>query len=147
MNMTIVNNILTTINENDKLFLLGDIWDPKYLKFFNYFKMYFILGNHDKQKSKYNKIINVINEYNLDNIILYKHPVKIKDILILSHEPYQGKGPFINIHGHLHNKFMQNDIKNEKYYFNCCVENIEYKPIIVDEIFNRIPFKYESVAQ
>lgn len=139
MNISIIDNVLKTIKDDDKLFLLGDIWDAEYLKFFNYFEVYFILGNHDKHpKSKYNKIIEVIERYDLKNIIVYENPIKINSILIISHEPFIGSGPFINIHGHLHNKFMKNDIQKEKYYINCCVENINYTPIKIEELFKQL---------
>lgn len=96
------------------------------------------------------------NKYDMDNIIsrlngtinvitgnhcylpYYNHPnIKLRPGIIkkygfwLSHAPIHPNElrGFKNIHGHVHDKTLK-----DKRYFNCCVEQINYKPISIEEI-------------
>ena len=60
---------------------------------------------------------------------------------MLSHEPLyvNPEMPYVNIHGHTHGKCFDNCVQR----FNVSVENIDYKPISLDEVVFK--FKREDV--
>jgi len=134
MTEQLIKNWNDTVKKRDLIFVLGDF------SFYNKVEevkaitdrlkgtKIIILGNHDKK-------INTDFWKQCGFQECYKYPIIYKDKYILSHEPVQygvGEQGFINIHGHIHNHFMEN-----KYYVNVSVEAINYKPISFREIEGR----------
>lgn len=93
-----------------------------------------IAGNHCT-----NAKLKLYSRY-FKNICSYK--VYGKETIIMSHIPIHSSqlDRFkFNVHGHTHKDFIlleNGDI--DKRYINVCVENINYTPLAVDEIFKRI---------
>ena len=85
-------------------------------------------GNHDRQtKSWYNRAgfdFVVGGEY-----WLYEPTV------ILSHKPYPTRSPMINIHAHTHNLMH---LSENKIYYSVSVEQIDYTPINLDNLIEKI---------
>ncbi len=83
-----------------------------------------ILGNHDRRHS-----VKWWLEAGFDEVS--KYPIIVDKFWILSHEPlYVGKeSPYANIHGHTHSTNMDNP-----YMFNVSVENIGYKPVLLEDV-------------
>lgn len=128
----IIDNLLSPVSKRDTIYLLGDLFfqDSKHLidkisK--NVANLKWILGNHDTDRKvrrdnvKYAATKSNVNIFGLLN---YKQ-------FWLSHCPLHEselRGKF-NIHGHLHHTTI-----DDSRYFNVCLEHINYKPILFDEI-------------
>lgn len=135
-NQTLAENIKSTVNKRDTLWLHGDILfddDEETMRCFHEIIsscqcIRWILGNHDTDNSKRQSILKkVFNEmYEAHSGTFRVHSlVKYKESW-LSHAPIhpdelRGK---INIHGHVHSKSI-----DDKRYYNVSAENIGYKPI------------------
>lgn len=138
MNETLVDNWNKVVTKQDKVWHLGDAvfgaQNAHYLGRLNGQK-YLIMGNHDTlDMQTYLKYFGKV--YGAKSICVSKE-VKI----ILTHIPThtnQFSSRFrLNIHGHLHSKFVMDTHKKEvedMRYFNCSCERIELKPIALDEI-------------
>jgi calcineurin-like phosphoesterase family protein len=89
-------------------------------------KITLIAGNHDMRIAKfYNRCL--LAEFTQQKIYL--------DNLILTHFPMKRvESGFINVHGHIHN----NEELNSPVHINVSVEVINYKPISLTEIKERI---------
>lgn len=152
MHDTIINNWNSAVTPQDKVYILGDVaWNKQSLTLLNSMngKKVLIKGNHDilplKEYVKYFEDIRGAMEYK--ECILTHIPV---------HET-QLKRFKINIHGHLHDKTIQehcfvekdeSDYKMDKWdnlkpgmvdrwqYNNVCCEQINYTPILLEEIIN-----------
>jgi calcineurin-like phosphoesterase family protein len=88
----------------------------------------FLKGNHDERLKKYTKI--PIIEDSLG--IIYKG----KRIL-LNHEPvsnFERNDWDLMIHGHVHNNLI---FHHQKDMFNVSIESVNYKPVHIDEIFEK----------
>ena len=138
MNKTILKNWKEIITKYDKLFCLGDFSFnrnteqlQKLIQNLPGYKI-LIMGNHDRRKSVKGWLECGFNE-------VYAYPIIYKDFYIMSHEPVfiNSHMPFVNIYGHLHN----NSIDNPQ-MINVCVEKLDYKPILFEEIEKR--FKGEG---
>ena len=145
MSWDIVNSINEQIPDEDDVILwnLGDLFYGKlftdqtldYLsKFIDVMKgkhrtLNIVLGNHDRQfkdfadwekfypLTKYTPFVSIFQFLGFTNV--YDRPVLWKDNFILSHEPVflKKNSQFKNIHGHVHNKnvdetFFQWDLEN-----------------------------------
>lgn len=123
----------SVVGPEDKVYFLGDAAITKtalpLLDQFNGRKT-LIAGNHDIFNTK---------EYlrYFDNVrgcrVLTS---KTKKNIILSHIPIsiENRGRFaLNVHGHLHTNLM-----SDPFFFNVCVENIDYIPFDVDNIFKLV---------
>ena len=141
MHEILIKNFHDTVPKNSTVFILGDLWKASYLSSFQNYRLHLILGNHDRSPRKMRDIYDVIYENNLNMIVYYK-PIIVQNFLILSHEPYEGltkKDHFLNIHGHTHSRFYKTGTWSEgNRYFNACVENINYRPINLSEIFEKM---------
>lgn len=136
----IVNNIKSlSLSIYDKLWILGDIGDPKYMKeikdaiFLGSCTV--IKGNHDR---------NIRKELESLDIEYIRYPVMYKG-LWLSHEPitYIPKEcPYLNIHGHIHNYHYGLGGKwiDGNRHFNVSCEAIDYKPISLNDIAKLIEY-------
>ena len=90
-----------------------------------------ILGNHDRKISK-----NVKKWIDVGFDEVYKYPILYKKFFFLSHEPIEHltpQMPYANIHGHIHNNKYES-----KQYVNACVEQIDYTPVNIDVIINKL---------
>jgi calcineurin-like phosphoesterase family protein len=128
-----------TVSKGDKVYVMGDVaFTPKDLKILGYLNGTKILikGNHDTlQLSQYAKYFKDVRAYHkLDNEILSHipiHPVSL----------WRAKrnASWLNIHAHLHaEEVMLAEGVTDLRYFSCCVERIDYTPISIDEIRNRV---------
>lgn len=144
MNEKLIENFKNKVpvNNDNHIFILGDIWNPEPLSNLTEYNMSLILGNHDRSSKSLNRIKEVINKYNL-NITIYRYPIIIEKYIILSHEPIEGLNEhsfFLNICGHMHNSILLNDKTwNEgNRYYNACVELNNYEPISLDGIIEKL---------
>jgi len=88
-----------------------------------------ILGNHDRKKS-----VKFWEEVGFNEV--YKYPIIYKEWYMLSHEPIflNENMPYINIHGHTHDK-----VYGGTSYKNVSVEVTGYKPIDFETILSKEP--------
>lgn len=154
MDEVLVDNWNSLVAPTDKIYHLGDVATTKKgLKVLSRLngKKILIKGNHDMEK------LSVYKEYFAD-----VRSCKVIDGFIMTHIPIHecqierfGK----NIHGHMHEKKVMRlasdlvhagydehncDIFNTEYYelednryINVCVEQTQYKPVLLDEIIHR----------
>lgn len=130
MNRSLLNNWKSTIKKKEIIFNLGDFSFlvkkdiiSGILQECPGYKI-LILGNHDRNKSVKWWLDAGFNE-------VYKYPIIYENFYILSHEPiYLNKHmPYVNIHGHMHKeKYERNQ------HVNVSVEQINYKPVLFDDI-------------
>jgi len=129
MNETLIDNYNKIISNDDICCFLGDFaWGnttmvKNILAQLNGYKI-LILSYHDKHKPR-----KFWHEVGFDDVI--NGSIIWDKNFILSHEPVDfslGDG-FVNIHGHLHTKELQ----DERYY-NACVELNQYQPVSFDSI-------------
>lgn len=130
MDELMVKNWNEVIKPHDRVYHLGDVvMNRRCLPILNRLngKKVLIKGNHD---------IFPLKDYTdyFEDIRAYK--VFPKHGIICSHIPvYTGQleGRFkLNVHGHLHQNII-----NDRRYLNVCVEQINYKPITLEQILNR----------
>lgn len=110
------------------LYYLGDFGDIDYLFLFDYLrdcgiKVYFMMGNHDKEDD--------IPEIEAHVDKLYKYPIYLSKKLVISHEPVAVWKDTINISGHLHNMIL--DSPN---YFNANIHICGYEPLSLKQVLN-----------
>ena len=128
MNEAMVENWNSVVKQGDKVYHLGDVtMNSKSLDILSRLngRKVLIKGNHDTQKLKFYTphFYDIRGSHELDNFILTHIPVALQQS-----ERY----PDGNIHGHLHEKNMDN-----KWYINVSVEQINYTPIAFDDIRQR----------
>lgn len=122
-----------TVKPTDKVYHLGDVVINRrclsILRRLNGDKV-LIKGNHDIFKlSDYTQHFRDIRGYHVMNNI------------ILSHIPVHpdSAGRFrANIHGHLHQRRLLKDGVIDPFYFNVSVEQTDFKPILFEEVLERI---------
>ena len=124
------NHIIDTWNgivtKRDVVWILGDITMEKsqgyeLLDKLNGIKKV-VLGNHDKPQHS-SKLLEYVNHI--------CGCVKLKGC-ILTHIPIHESEVdrfLLNIHGHIHDKIIP-DLR----YVNVCVENVDYKPVLLDKL-------------
>lgn len=135
MNSTMIKNWNNTVGKDDLVYHLGDIvMNKKYLPLIGACngRKRLIMGNHDQEH---------VTEYlkYFENV----YGVKVLKGLILSHVPLERHSVVprmgVNVHGHLHGF----DIPDGAYY-SVCVENINYTPISLEDLKERIKKKKEK---
>jgi len=132
MNRKLINNWNSTVKKTDTIYHLGDFafgnkeYIIELLSKLNGKKI-LIMGNHCRRIKK-----NPSWWIDVGFDVVYQYPVIYNDNFILSHEPVDEIGRFINIHGHLHDKSIDGN------YHNVCVENANYKPINLDKLISRL---------
>ena len=128
-----------TVRPNDKVYHLGDVvMHRKSLSIMHRLNgdKVLIKGNHDIFK--------------LGDYIPYFRDIRayhVMNNMILSHIPIhpESKGRFsANIHGHLHANRVKKHDKIDPWYFNVSVEQIDYKPILFEEVLERIKKQNEE---
>jgi len=131
----IIDQIMTTVSKRDTLWLMGDLFFTREsIKYFHQmndkFNVRVVLGNHETDSAERRMIlVDIINSG------VQVHAVTSFRDCLLSHAPIhpdQMRGKSLNIHGHMHDKVL-----DDKLYFNVSCENIEYKPIKFSEIMER----------
>lgn len=128
MNEALVENWNSVVNDQDRVYLLGDIcMGKKHLPILTRLKGRKVLvkGNHDVEK------LSVYAQY-FDDVRAYV----IKKGLIMSHIPLREEQVDrfgVNIHGHLHSNVI-----NDPRYLNVCVEKINYTPLDMQVIYDFI---------
>lgn len=141
MNNAIIKNILDIVPFNDMLFILGDIFDVSWLSSLNVYKnIHLIMGNHDRLLKRRAELFNAPKDYNL-NLTIHEYPILINKFIFLSHEPmeYIDKTPYINIHGHMHNKEYGNGgLYPDNHYYNACLEMNDYKPVNIQQVCSKL---------
>lgn len=137
MDETMIQNWNSVVKPQDRVYHLGDVcFTDKVLHSvmprLNGSKT-LILGNHDRLDAKiYRMYFSSINSTRY----LEEFPGK-KTRLILSHYPlhefeFQFRENSVNVHGHIHEK----DIGDPR-YINMSVERIGYKPVSLEEVYER----------
>lgn len=129
MNEAMVENWNSVVKQGDKVYHLGDVtMNSKSLDILSRLngRKVLIKGNHDTQKLKFYTphFYDIRGSHELDNFILTHIPVALEQ---------SARYPQGNIHGHLHEKNMDNH-----WYINVSVEQINYTPIAFDDIRQRI---------
>lgn len=133
MNHTLVHNWNSVVSDEDTVYFLGDFSLGNYEKFVNFTKIlkghkHFIFGNHDHVSKS--KILLAGFES-----AQYKLVLKYKDKnFVLMHHPEEVENGEICIYGHVHNKPVELQSKS----FCVCVECINYTPIEIEEIIERV---------
>lgn len=123
------------VSKDDTIFHLGDFAltgkdrKTELLSLLNGSKI-LIKGNHDHGSSaKY-------REYGFKEV--YKYPILYLPNIILSHQPVEFFSGF-NIHGHSHEHAGPTSR-----HFNVSVEQINYAPILLDQLINKIVKEWHS---
>ena len=131
---TIMGNILSTIQKRDTLWMLGDcFFTLESLEFLRRikaqcFKVHLVLGNHDTDNDECQENIRIILREGLVDKIGSTFKYKGKWMTHCPIHPDELRG-LMNVHGHVHS----NTIPDMR-YFNACVENINYSPILLNSI-------------
>ena len=122
-----------TVRPKDKCYHLGDVViNRKALHILHRLNgdKVLIKGNHDIFKlNDYTEHFRDIRAYHVMNNMIFSHiPVHA-----------ESKGRFkANVHGHTHaNRVMLNG-SIDPWYYSACVENTEYKPMILEEVIEKI---------
>lgn len=133
MNNTIINNWNKTVKKEDIVYHLGDfILNNNELesivKRLNG-KIYFIRGNHDHKS---------INYYNRMGLNVIPTQTKLDEYkIVLSHRPLSDeqipKG-YKNIHGHIHEKELDENIFDKNKHINVSVDVINFTPIDINKL-------------
>lgn len=142
MDEALVENWNNTVGPNDKVYHLGDVvLNRRALDIvarLNGDKV-LIKGNHDI--------------FRLDEYTKYFRDVRAYQVigkLILNHIPlhtYSKERFSANIHGHTHDNHIMLDGKIDPWYYNVCVENTDYRPILLDQVIENIKLQQETVTQ
>jgi calcineurin-like phosphoesterase family protein len=133
MHEALINNWNSVIRPKDKVYHLGDFaFGRNWIKIADRLngRKILVMGNHDKYDSA---------EY-------LKHFEQLRGMIfwdkcVLSHMPVHrnfGGRCIMNIHGHLHSKFVSNDFgEPDPHYFNVSVEHHNCFPVNADEIIKQ----------
>jgi calcineurin-like phosphoesterase family protein len=139
MNEVLLSNYNSLVRKDDKVFWLGDVGIGNKEKIKNIVNKFngnkiLIMGNHDRK--------NIHWHYDCGFKEVYKYPIIYNQFYILSHKPvYISENmPYVNCYGHLHSKIVESD---HNQYFNCCVENHNYKPILFTDVASMYTDKEE----
>lgn len=126
-NEFILKIINRTVQSNDTLVCLGDLgqkWEDAITKIKPCGKKILVMGNHDHDnKTKYKKYFDEV----------YPGPLFVNKFTILSHEPIPVSDHFVNIHGHLHNSYLDDD-----HHVNASIAMADYKLIPLDMIYDKV---------
>ena len=144
MNETIMLNWTKSINENDDVYILGDLLsgDVKYaLELYRLLpgKKHVILGNHDTERR--------VKQYIASNVfesVQYAHVIYSKRYAFyLSHYPtkctcFQSGRYLVSLCGHEHtdDKFL--DWSNQYFVYHCEVDAHNYHPVSITTIISDI---------
>lgn len=110
-------------------------------------KLWLVLGNHDllkhpkKDRSKYKGKEETFYKKVIGFNKVSKNPLLIKELgVVLSHEPYNSDNKYFNIHGHTHDKSVQDLYEQEgidySKFYNVSCDVIDYKPMKLLDVLN-----------
>lgn len=123
----LIKVINQTIQKTDTFVCLGDLgirWEEPLSKIKNCARKILIMGNHDHDnKTKYKKYFDEV----------YPGPLFVNKFTVLSHEPIPVSEHFINIHGHLHNSYL-----DDEHHVNVSIAMAKYKLFPLDDIYNKV---------
>lgn len=135
------HNVMSCTNKRNQLFLLGDIaFKVEYFSFIkqyidNFRAVHIVLGNHDHIS---------LGKFAVDHGAIV-HGLTKKYGMWLSHCPIHPQERYrtkANIHGHLHNHVITKTVDGveipDPYYVNVCCEHVNYKPISLEDIRERV---------
>lgn len=133
MNEYMIEKWNSVVAVDDKIYHLGDIVMPtsatkmSIIKRLNGRKV-LIKGNHDKAK------LSIYAQHFTDIRSEAHLKTPDNDMVIFTHRPiYLGNDLKFNIHGHLHQKLIQ-----DYRYLNLCVEWWDYTPVSWDQIVEQV---------
>ena len=122
-----------TVKPTDKVYHLGDVViNRKALSIMHRLNgdKVLIKGNHDIFKLEdYTRHFRDIRGYHVMNNMILSH--------IPLHPESQGRFR-ANIHGHLHQRRVMKDGVIDPFYFNVSVEQIDFRPILFEEVLAKI---------
>jgi len=105
-----------------------------------------ILGNHELELIS--KDYDAAGEPQIAGIYpVFANPLIINNILLLSHKPYDIiNAEYVNLHGHFHKIFNGGRFHNDNYipqdnspfYYNCCLDYNDNKPILLNDVIDSI---------
>lgn len=134
---TILDNIKSSVNKADSLWLLGDIaFDKHWLSRVSEIKCrrkVLILGNHDTDRSiKIRDLVEVYDE--VHSLVSHRN-------IWFSHcpiHPQELRNRDFNIHGHLHGDIVKLYDSNymDKHYINVSIEHTGFKAVSFEEVIN-----------
>lgn len=139
MNEVLIRNWNKVVRNSDKIFCLGDFclgskdMCREITSRLNGFKT-LIIGNHDRWNKKF------YEECGFDEVC--KRPTIYDRHIILSHAPLKMTDckfddiKVYNIYGHIHNNVSEGGNNTNSYCVS--VENVDYTPILIDEVIRRI---------
>jgi calcineurin-like phosphoesterase family protein len=139
MDEALVDNWNKTVKPTDKVYHLGDVvLNRRALDIVSRLNgdKVLIKGNHDIFRlDEYTKYFRDVRAYQvIDKIILSHIPL----------HPYSKDRFNANIHGHTHANYVMLDNKIDPWYYNVCVENINYSPILFDQVKENIRLQQEN---
>lgn len=124
----ILNVINKRIQNGDTLVCLGDlgykdIWKNCISRIKPGVRKILIRGNHDKESE------GVYRKY-FDEV--YPGPLFVNKFVVLSHEPIPVSEHFLNVHGHLHNSYIDDD-----HHVNISMKMANYNLVSLDEMYQK----------
>ena len=133
MNKVMIDNWNKVVKKDDIVYHLGDFTidthNIKSLVDKLNGKIYLIRGNHDGKGIKF---------YHDVGLEVIPAQTKLDDYkFILSHRPLPDKmipNGYINIHGHIHNKELDDKLFDRNKHICVAVERIDYTPIEIDKV-------------
>lgn len=137
MDACLIRNWNETVTSEDRVFLLGDICfydDEKTKKIISSLngEKLMIMGNHDQEFRDAKGWLACGMDFVSD------WPIMLENWFWLSHEPlYMTRTmPYVNIFGHVHSNPQYYDVTRQS--FCVCAERIGYRPILWDEVKQKI---------
>ena len=128
----IYDNLASSVNKSDTLYLLGDVAFDKYwlnkIKDINCKHKKLVCGNHDRDHHTMSELCDVFDSV---DCLLSKRNVWFTHCPI---HPQEIRSRIGVVHGHLHHKLVEVDGVVDKRYFNACVEHTDWKPISYQDI-------------
>ena len=125
MDEALIQNWNSVVNKNDTVFVLGDMFfkinKELIVQIMNSLKgkKVLIIGNHDNHSPSFYMEVGFSNAY--------YYPILYKEKYIFSHYPLENTHGLINMHGHIHEKII-----DDRFHINVCVEQLNYTPILID---------------
>lgn len=133
MHEKLIENYKNKTSKGDVCIFAGDVvfgsskvFNNEILPLFNNTYNILVIGNHDFDRK-------ILKSLDFDEIhLILNFNINDKDFII-SHYPFIIENiDFINIHGHIHNKESE-----YPHQFNVSLENINYEPILLNEIIEK----------
>lgn len=134
MNSSIVENWNSVVTNDDYVLHLGDFAFGRRDQAEDIMSLLngnisIVLGNHDRRG------INWFKRCGFKNV--FPNPIIISNRFVFSHAPYDElPDGMINVHGHIHSGKHRKEPLNHDVYKCVCVEQINYTPILLQEIIN-----------